>query len=82
MLTHAFKIKFNLGPVVKGEEDNAFVWIRKKSPVAKYITSINMSYQRGWEIELVHPQEIGPHQMSEMLFLSYKQITQKPWYPL
>jgi len=79
MLTHSFKVIFNLGPVFKGEEDEAFVWIRRYSPVAKYITSITMSYKHGWEVELVHALEIGPHQLSELLFQSYKLLTQKPW---
>ena len=79
MLTHSFKLKFNLGPVSKGDEDEAFTWIRKYSPVAKYITVINMSYKNGWTVELVHPFDVGPYQMSELLFLTYKQLYTKPW---
>jgi len=79
MLTHSFKISFNLGPAVRGEEDDAFKWIRKQSPVAKYITVIEMSYKNGWTIELAHPIDVGPHQMSELLFQSYKLLTTKPW---
>lgn len=82
MLTHSFRIKFNLGIVVQGEEDQAFSWIRKLSPVAKYITAIEMSHKNGWNIEVIHPLDIGPHQMDELLFASYKQLTQKPWRPL
>ena len=79
MLTHSFKIKFNLGPVVHGEEDDAFKWIRGHCPVAKYITTIGMSYKNGWDVELVHPLDVGPHQISELLFQSYKLLTSKPW---
>jgi len=79
VLTHSFKISFNLGPAVRGEEDEAFKWIRRYSPVAKYITCIDMSYKNGWKVELVHPLDIGPHQISELLFQSYKLLTQKPW---
>jgi len=82
MLTHSFKINFNLGPVVRGEEDDAFKWIRTRCPVAKYITVIEMSYKNGWTVELVHPLDIGPHQISELLFQSYKALVQKPWRPL
>lgn len=82
MITHSFKVSFNLGPVIRGEEDEAFKWIRRLSPIAKYITSISFSYNHGWDVECVHPIEIGPHQMSELFFNSYKQLHTKPWLPL
>lgn len=81
MITHSFKISFNLGPVIRGEEDEAFKWIRRLSPIAKYITSLDMSYTHGWSVICVHPLEIGPHQMSELFFNSYKKLQTKPWLP-
>ena len=79
MLTHAFKVRFNVGIHAKGEEEDTFEWIRKCSPVAKYITQIEFSIKNGWWVECVHPIEIGAHQMSELLFQTYKELSRKPW---
>lgn len=81
MLSHAYKVTFNLGPATRGEEDEAFIWIRRSSPVAKYLTAIELSYRDGWSVECSMPMDMGAHQMSELLFHTYKLISQKPWRP-
>ena len=79
MVSHNFRLTFNLGPCKAGEENDGFSWIRRHSPVAKYLTGVDFSYRSGFTVECFMPHDIDPYQMSALFFDSYKAFQSRPW---
>jgi hypothetical protein len=56
---------FNLSCPSGKRETEGFHWIRKESDMAKYITRLDFSYQRGFTVSFCVPEEWSKEQLGE-----------------